>query len=161
MHCPKCGGQGFVAERHCPKCGGTGQIQENIPVEITIEKGTEDGKIYSQKHYDQLLRLRLHIIEHPIYKRDGNNLLMTHIISITDSLLGFSHTLNHIDGHKYDITSTSILNDGDIITIQGEGMPYINRRNKYGDLLVTIKIQFPESLTEQQKEGIRKYLPDN
>jgi DnaJ-class molecular chaperone len=39
--------------------------------------------------------------EHPTFRREGNDLYMTHAISLVDALVGFETTITHLDGHPY------------------------------------------------------------
>ena len=40
--------------------------------------------------------------------------------------------------------------------LAGKGMPVLNKKNKYGNLLVKIDVQIPKNLNEEQKEMVRK-----
>lgn len=42
--------------------------------------------------------------------------------------------------------------------VTGKGMPRRGGRGGFGDLYITFDVDFPDSLTDQQREGIRKIL---
>ena len=43
--------------------------------------------------------------------------------------------------------------------VQGEGMPISKTPGQKGDLRVRFDVQFPRTLTDQQKTGLRQLLP--
>lgn len=42
------------------------------------------------------------------FRREGNDLHLTHSISLVDALTGFETTITHLDGHAY-VTTTPVL----------------------------------------------------
>ena len=44
-----------------------------------------------------------------------------------------------------------------VMRVSGKGMPR-RRGNGFGDLYITFDVDFPDSLTDKQREGIRKIL---
>ncbi len=42
--------------------------------------------------------------------------------------------------------------------MKGQGMPHYPDHFEYGDLIISYKIKFPKSLTEQQKAGLNGLL---
>ena len=44
--------------------------------------------------------------------------------------------------------------------MKGEGMPKRNAYSEFGDLHAKMIVNFPKSLTEEQKKLIEKILPD-
>jgi DnaJ-class molecular chaperone len=45
-----------------------------------------------------------------------------------------------------------------VIAVEGEGMPIRGSRGQFGHLFVTLTIDFPKQLTEQQKAQIKQVL---
>jgi DnaJ-class molecular chaperone len=45
-----------------------------------------------------------------------------------------------------------------IMRVSGKGMPRRGGRGGYGDLFITFDVDFPETLTVEQRNGIRKIL---
>jgi DnaJ-class molecular chaperone len=57
-----------------------------------------------------------------------------------------------LDDHLITVSRNHITQPGDVVKIAGEGMP-VHQSSDAGDLFVRIDIDFPEKLTEQQKES--------
>jgi DnaJ-class molecular chaperone len=81
--------------------------------------------------------------EHSEYRRDGNNLLKTQSILLSEALCGGSFMVTCLDGRKLLLTSNDVISPGDVKTITGEGMP-IKGSNARGNLLITFKVLFPK-----------------
>lgn len=45
--------------------------------------------------------------------------------------------------------------------VAGKGMPRRGGHDHYGDLFITFDVDFPDTLTDQQKKEIRKVLGGN
>jgi len=73
-------------------------------------------------------------------------------------LVGYSKTIEHLDNHKVEISSTDVTKPGQIRIIPEEGMPHHNFPSQRGNLFVEFTVLFPETLTEEQKEGFKKLL---
>jgi DnaJ-class molecular chaperone len=56
--------------------------------------------------------------------------------------------------------SSKILKPNSIEKIQGRGLPYPKEPSKRGDLLINFDIQFPDKLTQAQKDIIFDLLPN-
>merc|ERR1712224_99716 len=99
------------------------------------------------------VRIEVREDKHPVFTRRGDDLYMELPLSFKNALLGFTTKLEHLDKHLVKVTVSSGVNTGDMIKIEGEGMP-IKSKSSYGDLYLTIKIIMPESLTPTQERVI-------
>ncbi|PNW80507.1 hypothetical protein CHLRE_07g320150v5 [Chlamydomonas reinhardtii] len=89
------------------------------------------------------------------FERRGHDLMHNYTISLVDALTGFSHTIDHLDGHKVTLSATGVTRPGDYHQIKGEGMPVHSQEPKRGDMWVQYTVAFPPSLTEEQKAAVR------
>jgi DnaJ-class molecular chaperone len=101
-------------------------------------------------------------IPHSSFRRETNNLHTVLVISLKEALLGFEKEITHLDDRNITIKREIVSQPGDIIKIEGEGMP-IHQSSEKGDLYVRVDIQFPKILTEKQIESnflilINQYL---
>lgn len=90
---------------------------------------------------------------HALFKREGATTLKLDLaISLKEALLGFSKTITHLDGRTVTIASPpgGVTRPGEVLTLKGEGMPRHNFASEFGDLKVTVSVEFPKQLTEQQ-----------
>lgn len=90
-------------------------------------------------------------VPHILFKRQGNDLHSILKISLKEALLGFEKEFIHLDGHQVKVSRSVVSQPGDVIKVEGEGMPY-HQSSGNGDLLITLEIVFPDKLTEEQKK---------
>ena len=79
---------------------------------------------------------------------------MNFTISLKDALLGWKSKINHLDNHVVEFGKDGITKPGEVIKIEGEGMPVHNFPSQKGDLFVTITVAMPKSLNQKQREAI-------
>ncbi|GJM94469.1 hypothetical protein PR202_ga11114 [Eleusine coracana subsp. coracana] len=96
--------------------------------------------------------------EHPKFKRDGNDLIYTHKISLVEALTGCAVQLTTLDGRNLTIPVKSVVSPTHEEVVQGEGMPITKEPSKKGNLRIKFQIKFPSNLTADQKAGIQQLL---
>ncbi|GIL44654.1 hypothetical protein Vafri_2171 [Volvox africanus] len=149
--------------QECGTCPGVKLEREQEPITVHIEPGMTDGQQITFFEEGEPLvdgepgDLVFVVRQTPDarFERRGNDLLHNFTISLVDALTGFSHTLEHLDGHKVALVGTTVTRPGDWQQIKSEGMPVHGQEHKRGDLWVQYTVSFPASLTEQQKETVR------
>jgi len=137
--------------------------EEPVDLESELEKGMADGsEITHLRKSEQKpgeipgdVVIKLSTKNHKTFKREGDNLRTTKHISLKDALVGFTTTITHMDGREVEIVRTGVSSAGHVHKIKGEGMPHHEDPSSFGDLYVTLKIDFPKKLTEAQKKTIR------
>jgi DnaJ-class molecular chaperone len=89
------------------------------------------------------------IQEHPIFKRNGIDIILEKELKLKDALCGFVFDIEHVNGKKFAFNSSAgnIIRDGLIKTIPKLG---IHRGEDCGNLNVVFKVIYPEKLTEEQ-----------
>nr|CAB3463785.1 unnamed protein product [Digitaria exilis] len=95
---------------------------------------------------------------HPKFKRDGNDLVYTHKISLVEALTGFTVQVTTLDGRSLTIPVKSVVSPTYEEVVQGEGMPITREPSKKGNLRIKFQIKFPTNLTAEQKAGIQQLL---
>lgn len=94
---------------------------------------------------------------HPVFERDGNDLVVNQKISLLEALTGKTLNITTLDGR--DLTTvTDIVKPGYEVVIQNEGMPISKEPNKKGNLRIKFDIIFPSKLTFEQKSDLRRAL---
>ncbi|KAF9974627.1 hypothetical protein BGZ73_001926 [Actinomortierella ambigua] len=98
--------------------------------------------------------------EHPLFKRQGDDLVYNLELTLAEALTGFSKTVNTVDGGVLPISSSSrIIEPGQEERFPGKGMPITKKPGQRGELIVKYIIKFPKTLSPRQKEGIKMSLP--
>lgn len=91
---------------------------------------------------------------HARFRRKDNDLEMELKLGFKEALCGFSKIVETIDGKKLKIENINPISPGHVIKYPGFGMPISKQPGTKGDLLITIKVEFPTKLTESQKKAI-------
>jgi DnaJ-class molecular chaperone len=104
------------------------------------------------------LHLTVNIEPHRIYQRQGDDLLRQISISCFDAILGKTLTFETIDNKTLEIMIKAGTQHGQILAVQGYGMPYMGDQRMKGRLLIEIKVSVPTNLTEDQKDLIRQLV---
>ncbi|XVE92551.1 hypothetical protein REPUB_Repub01dG0107400 [Reevesia pubescens] len=95
---------------------------------------------------------------HPIFKRDGNNLVVNQKITLLEALTGITLSLTTLDGRNLTIPVTDIVKPGHEVVIPNEGMPISKEPSKKGHLKIKIEIIFPSRLNAEQKSDLKSAL---
>lgn len=176
FECQKCYGAGDVTQEKdkCKKCKGIKTITEKSIYEINITKGMQDGeKIVFCGEADQEpgvetgdLIIVIKQKKHDRFERSGCNLKSNLHITLSEALCGFSRVvIETLDGRNLYMTHPpgKILCPGQILVIQGEGMPDSLENDKNGDLYLEVVVQFPPNgfLKESQLKNLLTLLPSN
>lgn len=90
-------------------------------------------------------------LPHPLFTRKNNDLYMKVTIDLAEALGSFTRTIPHFDNHTVEIKSESVTQPGAVKKIAFEGMPIHEAGSQSGDLLVEMKVKFPSSLSDAQK----------
>jgi DnaJ homolog subfamily B member 4 len=95
----------------------------------------------------------IHVANHTLFQRDGNNLHHLHEITLKQALLGFSFTLDTLDARQLNVlVKDTIISPETEHVVAGEGM------TRQGNLILHFSIKFPEgpwdSETREKLENI-------
>ena len=166
--CPHCRGRGKSINEadKCDKCHGNGIVKKDTEFKVPIKKGTKTGDSYlsnegnftpSGKQGKILFEFIVKNDEtFKVSENNSNNLEISCEVNLIDSLLGASINVKHINGKKYTVKLSKIVNNKQKINVPGLGLPLKENPNKYGDLIVTINLIMPEVITDEQKTELKK-----
>lgn len=104
------------------------------------------------------IHLTINIQPHHIYQRQGDDLVRTLSISCFDAILGKTIKFDTLDNKTLEINIASGTQHGQMLAVQGHGMPHMADQRMRGRLLLEIKIVIPIDLTETQKDLIRQIV---
>lgn len=155
--CPACHGRGKIIANPCPKCRD-GRIQEHKTLSVKIPAGVNDGDRIRLSGEGEAgpfgapagdLYVQVEIKPHPLFTRDGNDLLCEVPISFVVAALGGELDIPTIDGHvKLKIPSET--QTGKVFRLRGKGVKSVHS-NDTGDLLCRVSVETPVNLTSEQK----------
>jgi DnaJ-class molecular chaperone len=96
--------------------------------------------------------------KHPVFARDGSNLILKSQIPLKDALCGFTLEIPALDGRSLKFKIDQVIDGNSSRVIKGEGMPVSKRPGEKGDMVITFDVIFPKSLNPTQKDQLRKIL---
>ncbi len=167
--CPTCHGEGQVIIDKCPRCAGEGRVMGEEIIEINIPAGVSEGVQLSVSGKGNAaprggvpgdLLVTIHETEHPLLKREGNNLVYDLYLNFADAALGATVEVPTIDG-KARIQIPAGTQGGKIFRLKGKGIPELNGYGR-GDQLIYVNIYVPKKLTSEEKQLLEKlrYSPN-
>ncbi|KAL6848943.1 hypothetical protein ACP4OV_021526 [Aristida adscensionis] len=95
---------------------------------------------------------------HPVFTRDGNDLVATQKVPLADALTGYTVHLTTLDGRSLTVPIGSVIHPGYEEVVRGEGMPIPKDPSRKGNLRIKFDIKFPSRLTADQKSGVKRLL---
>ncbi|KAK4271621.1 hypothetical protein QN277_020288 [Acacia crassicarpa] len=95
---------------------------------------------------------------HSVFIRDGNDLVVTQKISLTEALTGYTVHLTTLDGRTLNIPINNAIHPTYERVVLKEGMPIPKEPSRRGNLRIKFNIKFPTKLTSKQKAGIKRLL---
>ena len=95
---------------------------------------------------------------HNVFKRDGNDLVVTQKISLVEALTGYTAQITTLDGRALSIPINVVISPSYEEVVKGEGMPIPKDPSRKGNLRIKFNIKFPTKLTAEQKTGIKRLL---
>lgn len=161
--CPTCGGEGQVIKDSCDVCNGSGIVKGEEIISINIPAGVSEGIQLSVGGKGNAaprggmagdLIVLIEEIRHPHLERDGVNLLYELYISIPDAALGTNVDVPTLEG-KAKIKIVPGTQSGKVLRLKSKGIPELNGYGK-GDLLITINVWTPTTLSKEEKELLEK-----
>lgn len=126
-------------------------IDEN---EIIILK--DKGNVISENNKGEI-KIFVKITNNTQFIRRGLDLFYKKEISLKESLCGFTFEMKYIDNRTFKINNS----DGTIIESNYKKMiprMGLKRNGHVGNLIIDFTVKFPEKLTKEQIEGLKKIL---
>lgn len=163
--CPYCQGSGKIVINPCKTCGGVGLEDEMIEKSFNIPKGVVNGLQFRLSGYGNEIPgngnvpgdLIITVVEqpHPIFQRDGNNLLILVNVGVIDAILGTKVRITTLNGKKIDLNIPRGSEEGKQLVVNGYGLPGYNT-NTVGDLICILHIVMPKKLSEKDVKALEK-----
>ncbi|MFV0526603.1 MAG: molecular chaperone DnaJ [Acidimicrobiales bacterium] len=158
--CDRCGGQGRVVTDPCPTCRGSGIERKPRMVKVRIPAGVKDGQRIRVKGRGAPgrnggpagdLYVTVKVARHELFGRSGNNLTLNVPVTFAEAALGAKVTVPTLDGSTVTLRVPAGTSSGKKFRVKGKG---VTGARSTGDLLVTVTVDVPTSLTAEQREAI-------
>jgi molecular chaperone DnaJ len=161
--CPACHGTGKVIPDPCATCRGAGRLKKHKTLEVKIPAGIDEGDRIRLSGEGEAgvnggppgdLYVVVHLKEHSVFQRDGDDLHCDMPISFTLAALGGEIEIPTLDGSA-KVKIPPETQTGQVFRLRGKGIKGL--RSTYpGDLLCAVAVETPVRLTDRQKELLRE-----
>lgn len=161
--CPTCQGNGKIIEKPCRHCHGDGRVHKKKNLSVKIPAGVDTGNQLrlagegaAGEHGAPAgdLYVVIHVKDHHIFERDGNNLYCEVPISFTKAALGGEIEVPTLDG-RVKLKIPAETQTGKFFRMRGKGVT--STRSGYaGDLICKVVVETPVQLNSEQKELLEK-----
>ena len=163
--CPYCHGTGRILINPCKTCGGSGLENETITKTFNIPRGAVGGMTFEFKGFGNDspephsvpgdLHVILKEVEHPTFKREGDNLIAAINVNVINAIIGGKFRLKLLNGKTIDITIPKLSEEGKKLVLSGFGLPNIYT-GVVGNLICVIHIVMPKNITDKDIKALEK-----
>jgi molecular chaperone DnaJ len=161
--CPDCQGTGKNIST-CPVCHGEGTVSRTESLEVRIKAGTRDGQRIRLAGKGNAgarggapgdLYAIIRIGEHPVFRRDGDNIYLTVPVTASEAALGAKVEVPTIDG-RAELKIPPGTQSGQKLRLREKGVPSATKDGVRGDEIVEIAVKIPMPRDERTKELLRE-----
>ncbi len=162
--CPRCEGAGRTVDRPCKFCRGAGRRERTSRIKIRIPPGVDTGtRLRSVGNGEGGVRggppgdlyVIVHVREHEIFERDGDDLLCEVPVSFAQAALGSEVEVPTLTG-KASIRIPPGTQPGTLFRLKGKGVKNLQGFG-HGDLLVRVALEVPTQLTPEQRAKLEEF----
>jgi|APGre2960657505_1045072.scaffolds.fasta_scaffold02107_8 molecular chaperone DnaJ len=162
--CPDCDGAGRKIDKPCRACRGAGRRERASKIKLKIPPGVDNGaRLRSAGNGESGTRggpagdlyVVLHVREHGLFSRDGDDLICEVPISFTQATLGADVDVPTMAGSS-TVRLPSGTQHGTVFRIRGKGVQNIQGHG-IGDLLVRVQIEVPTKLNAEQRAKLVEF----
>lgn len=161
--CSHCNGTGKIIKDPCADCHGSGRVKKTKRINISVPAGIDNGQTISMRGEGEAglrggpngdLYISISVKPHTLFVRQGYDLYLTMNISFATAALGGEITIPTLNGTvRYTVPAGT--QTGTTFRLRDQGVKKLQQTGN-GDLLVTVKIEVPKKLTDEQKDLIAK-----
>ncbi len=161
--CPTCRGAGKVIQEPCATCSGAGRVKKNKVLEVSIPEGIDEGQRIRLAGKGEPgmnggppgdLYVEIHLKQHAVFQRDGDDLHCEIPIGFTTAALGGEVEVPTLNG-KANLEIGEGTQSGKTYRLRGKGIKGV--RSSYpGDLYCHVSVETPVRLTDKQKKLLRE-----
>ena len=161
--CPRCSGSGEVIAAPCSECRGEGRNLDERTYTVDIPAGVDTGSTLRLSGRGAAgprggaagdLYVHLRVRPHEYIQRDGVDLVSELAVPYTQAALGTTLDFETLDGNT-ELEIPRGTASGTVFRLRAKGVPHLDRRAR-GDLLVTVVVEVPTELNDDEEDLIRQ-----
>ncbi len=163
--CPDCRGTGKIVKEKCPDCSGSGYISSRKTIQVVIPAGIDNGQSVRIRDKGEPgvnggprgdLLVEVSVARHPIFQRQGTDIFSTAPITFAQAVLGGDVKIKTVDSDVIYTIKPGTQTDTRV-RLKNKGVPHVHNERVRGDHYVTLVVQVPTSLNNEQKELLKKF----
>ena len=140
--------------------GKNNQVSVKIPAGISTGKklrlqGKGQAGLNGGPNGD--LFIQINILKHPVFEREGDNLLFIKDIKYSEAALGTEVEVTTIDKKTLRLKIPPGTQNNGRLRLKGYGMPHMNDKGR-GDSYAIINIEVPKKLNKDQKALLQQLV---
>jgi molecular chaperone DnaJ len=162
--CPRCEGRGRMVDKPCRRCSGTGRRERTASIKIKVPAGVDGGsRLRSSGNGEAGMRggapgdlyVVLHVKQHEIFTRDGDDLICEVPISFAQAALGAQIQVPTLE-KTAEIKIPAGTQSGSVFRLKGRGVRNVQGYG-HGDLLVRAQVEIPSRLNSAQRAKLEEF----
>jgi len=159
MTCSTCAGEGKIYSTKCTKCHGNGIIKEDVKLKVKIPAGINDGesiRLSGQGEAGQKgaaagdLYLRVNVLKHKKFVRDGYDIRTEEKISVKQAILGDKIDIETIHG-AMTLKIPEGTQSGTVFKLKEKGVTKLQNRG-IGDQFIKVNVFIPKDLKKKDRQ---------
>ena len=124
-------------------------VRTGSRVRLSGQAGATDGRGGD-------LYLRVEVLPHELYERDGDDLRLTLPVDLFTVLLGGKVSVPALD-KSVNLTIPEGTRNGKVFRLAKLGPPNLRQPDERGDLYVTLAVELPRDLSEEEKQVVKEW----
>ncbi len=162
--CERCHGAGKIIHTPCASCGGKGLVRKRRKVTVRVPAGGDTGTRLRMSAEGEAgarggppgdLFVVLRVRPHPVFRRNGADLLVDLHISFPKAALGGKAEVNLVDNETIEIEISPGTQSGTVQRIKGKGITKLGSVYR-GDVVVTVIVDTPKKLGAKERDLLKQ-----
>lgn len=161
--CHVCEGRGERITNPCKKCGGAGHKPARSKISVKIPAGIEhgqrlklrgEGEPGSQGGPNGDLYVQIIVKSHPIFEREGADILCEVPIGYSDAVMGAEISVPTLEG-MVNMKIPNGTQSGKVFRLKNKGVKVLGT-NARGDQHVRVVIEVPKKVSEEERQLLHR-----
>ncbi|KAJ9158729.1 hypothetical protein P3X46_024289 [Hevea brasiliensis] len=165
--CNQCGGTGQTVSSFCKTCNGRRVVRGTKSVNLDIMPGVDDNETIKvprsggadpDRNQPGDLFVTIRVREDPVFRREGSNIHVDAVLSVTQAILGGTIQVPTLTGDVV-LKVRAGTQPGQKVVLKKKG---VKARGSYsfGDQFVHFTVNIPTNLTPRQRELIEEFAKE-
>jgi DnaJ-class molecular chaperone len=136
-------------------------MRKEEEIKIQIPKGIDGGEMLRMPGRGEAVKngisgdlyIKVHVKPHPVFKKEGMNLVMNMPMKLTDALLGTTATITTVDDKKLEVKIPAMEEAQQTLRLKHKG---VSIDGNEGDLLIRLVATMPKKISSKAKKAIEE-----